>query len=570
MRIAVIDRDKCRPEKCGLLCARVCPVNKSGMDPAIRVEDGYPIIVEELCIGCGICVKKCPFGAITIVNIPEEEGKVVHQYGPNTFRLLSLPYPRRNAVVGIVGRNGVGKSTALKILSGQIVPNFGDYEKPPEREEVIRRFRGTELQSYFSQLYNKEIVVVHKIQDIEQIPKHFGEKKVGELVGEDSLKLVGIEHLRDRLIKQLSGGELQLLAIAAALEKDANVFFFDEPSSYLDVKQRLHVARLIRSLKDKGMVLVVEHDLAILDYLSDYVFVVYGLPGVFGKFSGIKGVREGINQFLEGFLKEENMRIREYPILFEKRPAEAEKKKIYLSYPPFSVSLGSFHLSAEGGTLYEGEIVGILGPNGIGKTTFVRALAGEVGDLDLGLKVSYKPQYVSFPSVPVRDLFDETNEEIFDTEIRAPLEIDKLVEHDASTLSGGERQRVAIALSLAKDADIYLLDEPSAFLDAEQRVRAARVIRRVIMARKAAAFVVDHDLLFIDYIADRIMVFEGTPGKEGHASSPLSKREGMNKFLREMDITFRRDPRTGRPRINKPGSQKDVEQKRKGEYFYDK
>jgi len=582
MRVAVIDYNKCKPEKCGYLCASTCPVNRSGGDPAVEVseEDNRPRISEPLCIGCGICVKKCPFGAITIVNLPEEVGTPVHQYGPNAFRLYGLPYPRKGKVVGIIGRNGAGKSTAVRILSGIVRPNLGRYDDPPDWDEVIDHFKGTELQAYFERVRDGKVKLSYKPQEIEAIPRMFS-GTVRELLGridsekvEDVAERVGIAHILDRQVCKLSGGELQLLAVAAAIMKEADIYFFDEPSSYLDVKQRLRAAQIIRSLAGKGGVMVVEHDLAVLDYLSDGVFIVYGVPGAYGMVSGYKSVREGINQFLDGVLREENMRIREEPVRFEVRPPGDWQGKVLFEYPSLKKDLGGFYLEVEGGAVREGEIIGILGQNGIGKTTFVRMLAGEIepdeGKVETELKISYKPQYISFPDVPVSQLFMEEGIDLpfFESEVKRQLEIDKIWENSAAELSGGERQRVAVALCLSREADIYLLDEPSAFLDVDQRLTVSKLIKKVVASRKKLGFVVEHDIVMVDYVSDRLIVFSGEPGKRGKASAPLPMREGMNIFLKELGITFRRDPHTGRPRVNKPGSQKDVEQKKSGEYYY--
>jgi len=140
-----------------------------------------------------------------------------------------------------------------------------------------------------------------------------------------------------------------------------------------------------------------------------------------------------------------------------------------------------------------------------------------------------------------------------------PLSIETILENEVQTLSGGELQRVAIVLALAKPCDIYLIDEPSAYLDSEQRVVASRVMKRWIMQAKRAAFIVEHDFIMATYLADKVIVFDGTPAKESWCSSPEPMVSGMNKFLKMMDITFRRDPTNFRPRINKMESQKDQE-----------
>merc|ERR1719324_2083338 len=145
--------------------------------------------------------------------------------------------------------------------------------------------------------------------------------------------------------------------------------------------------------------------------------------------------------------------------------------------------------------------------------------------------------------------------------------IERLKDQEVQHLSGGELQRVAIVLALGKPADIYLIDEPSAYLDVEQRIVAARVLKRFILHAKKTAFIVEHDFIMATYLSDRVVVYEGQPGIKCRASTPKSLLEGMNLFLEQLEITFRRDPTNYRPRINKSESVKDREQKTAGNYF---
>jgi ATP-binding cassette subfamily E protein 1 len=587
-RVAVLDADKCKPKRCGRLCYRFCPMVRSKIE-AIRFEDEKAVVVESLCTGCGICIRKCPFSAISIVNLPDElEKECSHRFGENSFKLYRLPTPSSGTVLGLLGQNGIGKTTTLRILSGDVKLNLGDYENPPDWDKVIQHFRGSTLQDYFQRVSEGKLGVSHKPQYVDKIPKVVSgnASELLEKVNErDNLNRVAeqleLKQFWDRPLEVLSGGELQRIAVAATVCREADVYLFDEPSSYLDVKQRLEVAKVIRSLRnDQKTIIVAEHDLAIIDYLSDQICVFYGEPAVYGVVSNVHGVRTGINIYLQGYIPDENVRFRKDAIIFHEKPpaVSADAGETLLTWEQLEKTYKGFKLVACGGQIRRGEIIGILGANGIGKTTFVKILAG-IEEADGGkrlaqLGVSYKPQYISAEyEGTVQELLMSVAKENFSsgwykTEILLPLKISLLLDRNVAELSGGELQKVAIAACLSRDAQLYLLDEPSAYLDVEERLNMARAIRRVVESRHVTAFVVEHDVATQDFIADNLMVFTGKPGAEGVANPPTSLRVGMNMFLKEMQVTFRRDSATKRPRVNKEGSRLDKFQKEIGEYYY--
>jgi ATP-binding cassette subfamily E protein 1 len=589
-RVAVLDKELCQPKKCGLECIKYCPVNKSGADCIVLNEEIKKAqIDEDICNGCGICVKVCPFEAITIVNLATELGTdKIHQYGKNSFRLYKLPTPKKGEVVGLLGRNGMGKSTVVSILSGNLKPNLGDYENPPEWDQILKRFAGTELKEHFEKIKNQTIKAAIKPQQVYNISQVFdgtGKELLDKYdqrgVTNELVKELGLTNSIEHHVKELSGGELQRISVAAAASRDADFYFFDEPSSYNDVFQRRGVARVIHGLANIGKsVMVVEHDLTLLDFLSDYIEILYGEPAAYGIVSGILSTKVGINVFLDGYLPNENVRFRDKKFSFDVSTSaeDFEKGETLIKYPALKRNYPAFSVSVEEGQVRRGEVMGIMGANALGKTTMMKMIAGvekpDEGVVDKAITISYKPQYIPNDyDVEVLSVLDKANGgpifgSIEEEQIVDPLKIKKLYNKSIKNLSGGELQKVAVATCLLKKADVYALDEPSAFLDVEDRIAVAKFIQRFVRSYAKSAIIIDHDIQLMDLISDTMVIFEGESGKHGHGTSPLSKSDAMNRFLNSLDITFRRDEQTLRPRVNKTGSRLDKQQKDTGHYYY--
>lgn len=590
-RVAVLDQELCQPKKCGLECIKYCPVNKSGAECIVLNDESKKAqIDEDICNGCGICVKVCPFDAITIVNLASELAtEKIHQFGPNSFRLYKLPTPKKGEVVGLLGRNGMGKSTVVNILSGNLKPNLGRYENPPEWDEILKYYSGTELKQHFEKIEQKQIHASIKPQQVHHLAQAFdgtGKELLDKYdqrgVTTQLVRDLGLQNSLEQNLNELSGGELQRLAVAAVASKDTEFYFFDEPSSYNDVFQRINVARVIQGLAKIGKsVMVVEHDLTLLDFLSDYIEVLYGEPSAYGIVSHILSTKVGINVFLDGYLPNENVRFRDKKFSFDVSSSSTDnfqQGSEIVSYPKLVKKFPSFSVEIEPGQIRKGEVLGIMGANALGKTTMMKMIAGSIkadsGKVDKKIKIAYKPQYLQNDiDMLVVDLLDKANEcpiegSQEEEQIIEPLKITKLYNKSVKNLSGGELQKVAVASCLLQKVDLYALDEPSAFLDVEDRIAIAKFLQKFVRSFGKSALIIDHDIQLMDLISDTIVLFVGESGVMSKATSPLPKIEAMNKFLKSLDMSFRRDEKSLRPRVNKLESRLDKAQKLSGNFYY--
>lgn len=353
--------------------------------------------------------------------------------------------------------------------------------------------------------------------------------------------------------------------------------------------------------------------------MSDFIHCLYGQPGCYGVVTKRAGLRNGINNFLAGYIPAENMQFRNKALSFKVTQASAQELKDmglglasektlgYLTYEGMTKTLSSekedganekksFTLHVEPGNLADAEVVGLMGENGTGKTTYIEMLAGlhdkttpsevegekpsydsvPLSLLGMGVTMSYKkqdyaPKFRRYTKT-VRELFERNlpaafQDSLFKLFVMRPLRVEELIDLQVNHLSGGELQRLAITVCLGTPAAVYLIDEPSAGLDCEQRIIVAKVIKRWVVSHlNRTCYVIEHDTLMMAALADRMILFTGTPGVEATAHSPCSVRDGFNDFLKSLDVTFRRDPSNHRPRLNKMHSVKDTQQKAAGTF----
>jgi ATP-binding cassette subfamily E protein 1 len=534
---------------------------------------------------CGVCINKCFPGAVSVVNLPSTEtaGLQVHCYGENGFRFFGVPQIISGKVIGLLGVNGIGKSTLLEILAGRQLPNGGNFKNPEKGyRDFYDQLSIASFRQFSADLATDNLSVAYKPQVFTELLTRpdsvqkiiFSNHQEGLFSKEEVIKMMELDPIINRLPSELSGGELQRLAIGIVLLQNADIYLIDEPCTFLDFRQRINMAKIFHKIAKAGkVVFIAEHDIAIHDFQSDVIYIFYGKPHKFGVMSRLAyTVKKGINNFLLGKLKDENIRIRGKEIIFTRVVKERLWEGIPgIDYPSFTKQLGSFTLTANEGIIHFGGILGVLGENGLGKTTFAQYLFNTLKTA----KVSYKPQFLhrKFQGT-VRDFLTRYSNTYIDSKdyklyILKPFSISHLLEKPVSALSGGELQRCFLAGSLGKKADLYIIDEGSAFLDVEERLNATRVIRHIVSKNRAACIAIEHDIQIAEALADTILLFEGEPGYSGRTIGPLSKKKGLNRFLSRINITFRRDPETGRARLNKLGSRLDREQREIEAYYYD-
>lgn len=444
VKIAIINKDKCRPNKCSKECKKICPPERSGTTVIDIEELTKPAkIYEPNCIGCNLCVKRCPFNAIKIINLPIEKDEPIFSYGDNSFRLYGVPILRK-CITGIIGQNGIGKSTLISILTGKIKVD-------------INIFKGTTMLTYMKNLSKMKIAL--KSQQLES-----SDMLVSQLTSDPIFD-------QTKRLNQLSGGELQLAYCFNVLNQDADIIILDEPSNFLDIEKRILLIKRIKEITNK-YVIVVDHDISFLDYLADDLYIMYGVPHAYGIISCKHTTLEGINNYLNGYIPSQNVRFRDDNFTF----------------PTADIIEMPFITSQQGISLQNINI--IMGKNGSGKTTFLNSLSG-----------IHKKQILNPSDILVGDYLDNCNDEI------CKLLKVKQFKCKLSELSGGELQRVEIAKCLSSPGNVYILDEPLANLDIEMRITIIKLLKKLFVGDKVL-IMVEHDISMCFALGGQILLMK--------------------------------------------------------------
>lgn len=594
VQVAIINDKLCKPNKCNKECMKSCPINKNGGECIVKY-DKFVKINEKMCIGCKLCINVCPFNAIKIYNLPTEiTENLIYKYGENSFRLYKMLIPKINKIQGIIGPNGIGKSTLIKILSKLIIPFNDD-------KYLSNKYKGTEMYKYLTLLYNNKLNIKIKPQNINSVFKLFNKDDKKQICVKDEIskyynenngfhykvKQLLLDDIYNNKIATLSGGQMQKFLCAMVFLSDANVYIFDEFTNYLDIEQRLLIANLIQDLKnlveDDKYIIIIDHDISILDYTCDSINIMYGKSGAYGILSSSYNCLEGINTYFTGYISSDNVKFRDEPFTFRfniqyESENIIDEEYFNMEYEKNVIDYDNITININEASIINNAIYLVLGKNGSGKTTYLNYINQVCANN--GLICSYKKQHSDYLNYncKVRDYLMNTiktsfNNHYFYSNFINEF-VDDLFDKKINKLSGGELQKVSIIECLGKNANVYLLDEPSANLDVEQRYYTNKIIKKFIISLKKTAYIIEHDIMmFMQFQRDinTYLIHVETNYIDNKLTSfinkPIDYYTGINDFLKSMDVTFRIEFKHKRPRINKKLSQKDQEQKLANKYL---